>query len=96
MMRDFKVNICGVPHEVVFKDDSFTACETHFGEIKYKECKITLSTGMPPEMEKQTLIHEMVHGFFTHLGYNNLAGDEVLVQSLAQAMAQSFEVKKEL
>ena len=89
-----KVNICGIPHEVEIKDDAFTASEMHMGEIRYKECKIILSTGMNKDLEKETLIHEMIHGIFVHLGYNNMASDETLVQSLAQAINQGFDVKE--
>lgn len=90
----YKVNICGVPHDVEFKEDNFTANELHMGEIRYKECKIILSPGMNKELEKETLAHEMLHGIFVHLGYNDMASNEVLVQSLAQAINQGFEVKK--
>jgi len=93
-MEDFKVNICGVPHKVFRKEDAFSSDTAHFGEIRLKECEIYLSTGMNPEMENQTLIHEMMHGILFGIGRNDLCHDEVLVQALAQAMAGSFEVKK--
>ena len=89
-----KVNICGIPHDVEIRDDTFTSNTMHMGEIRYKECKIYLSSGMPKALEKETLVHEMLHGIFVHLGHNDLASDEVLVQSLAQAISQGFEVKE--
>ena len=60
-----KVNICGIPHEVEIKDDAFTASEMHMGEIRYKECKIILSTGMNKDLEKETVVflNKMVISF---------------------------------
>lgn len=91
-MEDFKVNICGVPHSVIHKEDSFNSDAIHFGEIDYKKCEIKLSTGMNKELEKQTLVHEMLHGLFLGIGRNDLHNDEQLVQALAQAMTGCFEV----
>lgn len=36
------VNICGITHEIIECEDSFTANATHFGEIDYKACKIRI------------------------------------------------------
>ena len=93
-MEDYKVNICGVPYKVYHKEDAFGADTVHFGEIRYKESEIYISKGMSEELVKQTLFHEMLHGIFFGIGRNDLCNDEVLVQSLAQAMTGTFEVIK--
>ena len=93
-MEDFKVNICGVPYLVCRRKDNFDAVDVHFGEIRYKESRICLCEGMSSEMENLALFHEIVHGLFFGIGYNDLCNDETLVQSLAQAMTGCFEVKK--
>lgn len=93
-MEGFRVNIGGVPYKVFHKEDAFSSDCIHFGEIKHKECEIYLSEGMNPEMEKQTLVHEMMHAIFLSIGRGDLCNDEVLVQALAQVMAGCFEVKK--
>ena len=89
-----KVNICGIPHEVIEKQDVFNSDTTHFGQIDYVACEITLNKNMPSELKIQTLIHEMLHGIFTHLGYEELACDEKLITTLATAMSQGFLVRR--
>lgn len=89
-----KISICGVPYTVVSKDDNFTADAIHFGEINYKECEIAISKGMTKELEEETLCHEIVHGIFVHIGRNDLANDEQLVQSLGNAIYGTFKVKE--
>ena len=34
----------------------------------------------------------MVHGILVHLGYDNLSDDETFVQSLGNAITQSFDI----
>lgn len=87
-----RVNICGVPHEVIFKEDAFTGDATHFGEIDYAKAQITINNDMGPELRTQTLCHEMLHGILVHLGYVEQSQDEQFVQCLAQAIAQSFKI----
>ena len=44
-------------------------------------------------MKKQTLCHEIIHGIFVMIGCPEHAQNEQLVQSLAMAINQSFDVK---
>lgn len=37
----------------------------------------------------------MIHGIFVHLGYNDHANNEQLVQALGNAIYQGFEIKKD-
>lgn len=93
-MEDFRVNICGVPYKVYRKEDAFKSDALHFGEITYKESEIILSTGMNEELEKETLIHEIVHGVLWHIGRDDLCNNEQFVQAFAQGISGSVEVKK--
>lgn len=88
------VNICGVPHLVVGCRDTFDA-DCHFGQINYKECVIRINENMPDEMQEATLVHEMLHGILSHLGYNNLANDEVFVCGLANEIYRGFSIREE-
>lgn len=88
-----KVNICGIPHEIVECEDSFTADATHFGEIDYQQCKIKINKNMAVAAQEETIIHEMVHGMLVHLGYTEQSNDETFVQGLANAIYQNFEIK---
>ena len=93
-MNNMKVNICGVPHTVVECEDKFNV-DTHFGQIDYKACEIRINKDMTAASKKETLCHEMIHGIFVHLGYNDYSQDEQLVQALANAIYQGFEIKAE-
>lgn len=88
-----KVNICGIPHEIVECEDSFTADATHFGEIDYKACKIRINKDMTDEAKEETIIHEMIHGILVHLGYTDQSEDETFVQGLANAIYQGFDIR---
>ena len=88
------VNICGVLHKVVECEDKFDI-DCHFGQIDYKKCEIRINKDMAEEVKKETICHEMIHGIFVHLGYNNYAQDEQLVQALGNAIYQGFDAKLE-
>ena len=90
-----KVNICGIPFNVIECEDSFTFDAVHFGEIEYKECRIKINSGMTPELKKEVLCHEMMHGILLHTGYYKESQDENFVQALGNAIAQSFDIKME-
>ena len=89
------INICGVPHEIKLCKDEYTATSVHFGEIDVKKCVIKIDPDMPEPMQMQTLMHEWLHGALVAIGQKDLIGDETLIQGLAAAMYQTFEVKLE-
>ena len=88
------VNICGIPHKIVECEDNFNV-DTHFGQIDYKACEIRINKDMTEDAKKETICHEMVHGIFVHLGYNDYTNDEQLVQTLGNAICQAFEIRQE-
>lgn len=88
-----KVNICGIPHEILYVENTFDV-SSNFGQIDYGKAEIRINKDITPENQKETLCHEIVHGMLTHLGYLDLAGDETLVQALGNAISQSFNVKE--
>ena len=88
------VNICGIPHRIVDREDNFNT-DCHFGMIDFKACEIRINKDMTDANKAETICHEMIHGIFVHLGYNDLVGNEQLVQALGNAIYQSFEIKAE-
>ena len=90
-----KVNICGVPHKIVYKEVINEDCAgTTQGEIEYSKAKIRIKKGLPKEIEKEVIIHEMVHGMLVHMGQDELSGNEEFVQMMANAIYNSgFELK---
>lgn len=89
------VTLCGIPYRVVLCDDSFDI-DLHMGQIKYGKGEIRISNQVTPELQMQTLFHEMLHGMLFLIGRNEEAADENLVQSLANAMYQSFRIKEDI
>lgn len=87
------VNICGIPHSIIFCEDSFQCGDTHFGEIDYGKAEIKVNSALSAENKEETICHEIMHGIFVHIGRQELAEDETLVQALANAINQSFAVK---
>lgn len=87
------VKICGIPHKVIYCEDSFNM-DTHFGQINYGKCVIKLNKDLPKEAMEETLVHEILHGIFVHLGYNNEAQNEQFVQALSNAINQIFALRK--
>lgn len=87
-----KVNICGVPHEVVEKEDNFD-CDSHLGMIDYVKAEILINNKLHGKNRIETLCHEMVHGMLVHIGRQDLSDDETFVQSLGNAIMQGFDIK---
>lgn len=92
---DGKVTICGIPHFIDIVEDGFSNNET-LGQIEYAPAIIKLNGKMSNEMMNATCIHEVVHAMLTHLGYNDLSSDEVLVCGLASAIDSVFTFKEEM
>lgn len=88
------INICGIPHTVIEKDDNLSL-DTHLGLIDYAKAEIYINKDMPEELKKETLCHEIVHGMLMHIGRNDLTEDETFVQSLGNAIFQTFDIRKE-
>ena len=87
------INICGIPHEIIEREDVFDATELHFGQIDFKQCKIYIAKESTSEVKAETLCHEILHGMLVHLGYRELSNDETFVQALGNAISQTFKVK---
>lgn len=86
------VNICGIPHKVIRKEDAFNV-DTHFGMIDFSKAEIVLNDSLNKELADETICHEMIHGILVHLGYNDYAYNEQFVQALGNAIYQGFYIK---
>ena len=87
-----KVMICGIPHEIVECEDVFDN-ETHFGQIDYATCKITINKDLCEAEKEETIAHEILHGMLVHLGYDDYSQDEKFVQALSNAINQTFKIR---
>ena len=86
------VNICGIPHKVIEIEDNFDL-DVYFGQIDYKKCEIRINKSLSSDGKHEALCHEIIHGIFFHLGFNEFSQDEHLVQALGNAIFQSFDVR---
>lgn len=86
------IKICGVPYEVVEREDHFCQ-DLHFADVDYKTCEIQINKGLTEEGKKEALCHEIVHAILMHIGQCELSQNETLVQSLGNAIYQTFEIK---
>ena len=87
-----RINICGIPHEVVECEDTFDV-DMHLGQIDYKNAKILLNNDAAMEIRYETLCHEIMHGILVHIGREDLSQDETLVTALGNAVYQTFNVR---
>lgn len=88
------VKICGIPYKII-EVDYIEGNDRVIGEISYDECIIKIRKGQFPEYEKQTIIHEIVHGMLVQIGRNDLSNDETFVQTMALAISQTFDLRLE-
>lgn len=89
-----EVNICGIPHqikEVKVIDEGDEGIVQ--GKIFHSKGQILLKKSLPKELKKSVLFHEILHGMLTELGYSELSDNETFVQSLSNAMYQTFKLK---
>lgn len=84
-----RVNICGIPHEVIYVNDEFNT-DTHFGQIDYGKAIIKISKDISKEQQDEALCHEILHGILVHIGKGELSQDEEFVNVLSNAIYQSF------
>lgn len=85
-----KVNICGIPYTIKYEDDHFDCDAKHFGQVDLLIGEIVINKNASEEIKKETLCHEILHAMLVHIGRNDLSNDEVLVQSLGNAISQTF------
>ena len=91
-----KINICGIPYAIIACPDRFNSDCVHFGEIKWKQNEIWIAEDVAEDLQIQTLIHEWVHGVLFNTGFpEDVRQNEQLVQCLAMAIYQTFQIKGE-
>lgn len=87
------INICGIPYTVIECDDSFNTDAKHFGQVDFLKAGIRINKDMAEAVKQEALVHEIVHAILVHIGRSDLSEDETFVQSFANAINQTFEVR---
>ena len=72
------VEIIGKTWRLVFVEPVFSG--NKLGEAIQGACLINVATGMDPQMERDTVLHEVVHSVCSEIGYYP---EEAVVQSLS-------------
>lgn len=89
------IKICGVPYTITEHNDVFNGEANHFGMIDPVGCEIRINKSLKDPSKQETLCHEITHGILIHIGRTDLSDDETFVQSLGNAIFQSFMPKVE-
>lgn len=101
MQRPKKVQIMWMNYPIEWKkevlwdkDSEITRCH---GTIRYRE-KIEVQTGQHPDATRQSLLHEMVHGWIHHfIDKNGLhEHEEEHVEMMANAIQDSLQQNPKL
>ena len=86
------VTILGVPYSVrlvpVISLDELTV-----GQIDYLKQEILILEGLGDDLFQVTLLHEVLHGIFSQLGFD-VENNEHLIQALATALYQVLRENK--
>lgn len=91
-----KIKICGIPYKIKEVDVIDEPDEGVIqGKILPSRSTILLKRSLPKQVKKSVLFHEILHGLLLELGYNDLSENETFVQSLSNAMYQTFKLKGE-
>lgn len=88
------INILGIEYkikEVDVIDEELEGVVN--GKILYSQGIILIKKSLPDDIKKEVLYHEILHGILVRIGQNDLSCDEILVQGLANAIYQMFELK---
>lgn len=81
------VDILGVPFSITTSDRITGSDGRNLdGEITYNVAKIEIVNGMPPEVERRVLLHEIMHGIFSQTGHENYRLDEDLIEAVANSL----------
>ena len=76
-----QIKVGGHVYKIIWHDDSVLQPEFR-GKIDYQTCEIHVMRGMSESATVQTILHELIHAMFTHIGI--VDHDENQAEALAQ------------
>lgn len=88
-----KVTILGIPYEIEYVEDPFD--DGTGGQIDVMHGVIKIEKNYSEASQRRSLIHEIVHGIFSAIGYMDLYQDEKLVSAMSIAIDGIFDLKEE-
>ena len=93
MEQTGRIMIGGIPYKIIECSDRFDADAKHFGQVDFMHAEISINSDMEKNVKEETLTHEIMHAILVHIGRSDLSADETFVQSLANAVYQTFEAR---
>ena len=84
--------ICGIPYNITEYEDTFNV-DIHFGQTDFKRAEIRINKDLADSIKQETLCHEILHAILVHIERSDLSEDETFVQSLANAINQTFRIE---
>jgi Zn-dependent peptidase ImmA (M78 family) len=87
-MLPTKVVVAGIPYTIEKQDRITIDGRNVDGHVTYNTALIQIVDGMPIEVERVVVIHELAHAMFLHTGHNDYREDEDLVETVANVFVQ--------
>lgn len=75
----------GIPYTLAFETTIIDDGISLLGQINYTEQTIRIRSSLPPQTAALTIIHEVVHGLLTQLGFRD--HDEQFIEQLSYALS---------
>ena len=85
-MKSKKVKIGYKEYEIIKKNEVIELPSECYGKIDYNREVIEISTKFSQKQQKQTLLHEIIHGIFEKLDMYELEKDEKVVNQLSKEL----------
>jgi len=83
-----QVNVLGIPYRITKPDRIMVDGQNGDGAVTYNIALIEIVDGMPIEVERPVVLHEVLHAMFKGQGQNDYRSDENLIEAIAHGMVQ--------
>lgn len=82
------VRVMGIPYTIEKQDRITVDGQNADGCITYNVATIQIVDGMPIEVERAVVVHEIMHAVFKGQGQNDYQHDEALLEAVAHGVVQ--------
>lgn len=83
-----KVQVLGIPYTIEKQDRITVDGQNADGSITYNVARIQIVDGMPIEVERATVLHEIMHALFKSQGQHDYQHDEALLEAVAHGVVE--------
>lgn len=82
------VRVFGIPYTIEKHDRITVDGQNADGSVTYNTALIEIVDGMPLEVERVVVMHEVLHAMFKAQGQNEYRSDENLIEAVAHGVVQ--------